>query len=132
MNGKISISTEKGSSAADAAETSRFRLRPSGFRLRAFWLYAATSRRDGPLNETHGQARDEIRPLGVRKRGWGVSSIRPPWVTAHELPPIGGTKAARCAAYSARQFPIFRKVAITVAEFFNRHILQPLRALRFL
>ena len=25
---------------------------------------------------------------------------------AHEIPPGGGTKAARCAAYSARQFPI--------------------------
>ena len=55
----------KGSSAADAAETCRFRLRPSGFRLRAFWRYAATSRRDGTLNEIHGQAHDEIRPEGV-------------------------------------------------------------------
>ena len=26
---------------------------------------AATSRRDEPLNEIHGQARDEIRPVGV-------------------------------------------------------------------
>ena len=46
--------TSAGSSAADAAETCRFRLRPSGFRLRAFWRYAATSRRDGPLNEIPG------------------------------------------------------------------------------
>ena len=32
-------------------------------------------------------------------------------IAAHEIPPDGGTKAARCAAYSARQMPIGRGVA---------------------
>ena len=31
----------------------------------------------------------------------GFSSIRPPRVAAHEIPPDGGTKAAHCAACSA-------------------------------
>ena len=43
------------------------------------------------LNEIHGQARDEIRPKGVESAA----------IAAHEIPPVGGTKAARCAAYSA-------------------------------
>ena len=31
----------------------------------------------------------------------GFPSVRPPRVAAHEIPPGGGMKAARCAAYSA-------------------------------
>ena len=31
----------------------------------------------------------------------GFPSVRPPGVAAHEIPPDGGTKAARCAACSA-------------------------------
>ena len=48
----------------------------------------------------------------------GVPSVRPPGVAAHEIPPDGGTKAALCAAYSARQFPIRRGAANYANVFF--------------
>ena len=69
----------KGSSAANAAETSRFRLRPSG--------YAETGR----------SMKYTCKPvMKSALRAYESAAI-----AAHEIPPGGGTKAARCAAYSA-------------------------------
>ena len=50
-------------------------------------------------------------------RGWGLPFGTPTRVAAHEIPPGGGTKAARCAAYSA-----FTGVK---AEFANCRFIEP-------
>ena len=53
------------------------------------------------LNEYTGKPVMKSALWAYESAAGGFSSIRPPGVSAHEIPPDGGTKAALCAAYSA-------------------------------
>ena len=53
------------------------------------------------LNEYTGKPVMKSALRAYESAAGGFPSVRPPGVAAHEIPPGGGTKAARCAAYSA-------------------------------
>ena len=53
------------------------------------------------LNEYTGKPVMKSAHWAYESAAGGFPSVRPPGVAAHEIPPGGGTKAARCAAYSA-------------------------------
>ena len=53
------------------------------------------------LNEYTGKPVMKSAHWAYESAAGGFPSVRPPRVAAHEIPPGGGMKAARCAAYSA-------------------------------
>ena len=96
------------SSRLSALGTSRLRLLPSSPRLRRDKTPSLAAETGRSMKHT-GKPVMKSALWAYESAAGGFSSIRPPRVAAHEIPPDGGTKAARCAAYSAREWALCRE-----------------------